>query len=206
MYGQNRSLADSQITPLACDSYGRLMVNASLDGDLYKAFFPSVAAGANRVYFDLWNGSTDRIVQIVQVVPVADGSAAVTGVVGVNLFLTRTTDIGTAGTAAVAESTALTATPAISKLDPRTAALPATITARALPTGGATAGAVLGFNSQFTEETSIATYWRSNLLNMPGAYASPLIVTQGTGIRVVQGSVASVGNIAFEILLSVRRP
>ena len=206
IFGQDKRKADSQSVPIAAGPLDRLMVNNVLDGDIYKIFFPSVAVGANKVFLDLFNGSTDLIVQVAQVVPIADGSVAVVGTLGVNLFLTRTTDVGTGGTAAVAESTALTATPAISKIDPRSPALSATITARAAPGGGATAGAVLGFNSQFSEETALPTYIRNNLLNLPGAYASPLIVTPNTGIRVVQGAVASVGNMAFEILFSVRKP
>lgn len=205
MFGQDRNRPDSQETPIAADKLGRLMINAALDGDLYKLFFPSVAVGANRVFLDLWNGSIDLMLQIAHAVPIADGSAAVTGTLGVNLFLTRTTAIGTGGTAAVVESTALTATPAITRLDPRAPQCPATITARSLPTGGGTAGAVVGFNSQFSEETSIATYLRNDLLNIHGAYASPLIIMPGGGIRIVQGAVASVGNIAFEILFSLRR-
>ena len=205
MFGQDRNKADSQETPIAADALSRLMVNIALDGDIYKLFFPSVAVGASKVFLDIWNGSTNLLMQIAHAVPIADGSVAVAGTLGVNLFLTRTTAIGTGGTLAVAESDALTATPAIARLDPRSPQCPATITARAAPGGGATAGAVVGFNSQFSEETSIATYIRNDLLNIHGGYASPLIVMPGTGIRIVQGSVASVGNMAFEILFSLRR-
>jgi hypothetical protein len=205
LFGQDKRKADSQNVPLAADFLQRLMVNPVLDGDIYRLFFPSVAVGANLVFLDLWNGSADQIVQVAQVVPIVDGSAAVVGVLGVNLFLTRTSDIGTAGTAAAAESTALTTTPAISKIDPRSPAFPTTITARSKPTGGATAGAVLGFNSQFSEETAFPTYLHNDLLSLTGAPSVPLIVTPGTGIRVIQGAVASVGNIAFGILLSVRK-
>lgn len=207
MTGQDKRRIDSQDVPLAADFLQRLMVNASIDGDIYRIFFPSVAAGANKVYLDFFNASTDKtLVQVAQVVPIADGSVAVVGTLGVNLFLTRTTDIGTGGTAAVAESTALTTTPAISKIDPRSPALPATITARAAPGGGATAGAVIGFDSRFSEETAFPTYIRNDLLSLTGAPVSPLIIPAGTGIRVIQGAVASVGNIAFGILFSVRKP
>jgi hypothetical protein len=205
MTGQDKRRVDSQDVPIAADFLQRLMVNSVLDGDIYRLFFPSQAVGANLVFLDLWNGSTDLLVQVAQVVPIADGSVAVVGTLGVNLFLTRTTAIGTAGTAAVAESAALTATPAISKLDPRSPNLPATITARITPTGGATAGAVIGFNSQFSEETALPTYLRNDLLSLTGSPSIPLIVTPSTGIRVVQGAVASVGNIAFGVLFSVRR-
>jgi hypothetical protein len=78
------------------------------------------------------------------------------------------------------------------------------ISARFTPAGGATAGAVIGFNSIFTEETAWPTYIRSNMVEgaQPGIN-SKLTVRPGTGIRVVQGTVASVGNIGFDVLFQV---
>ena len=75
------------------------------------------------------------------------------------------------------------------------------MSARLTPTGGATAGAWLGYASVYTEETNSAPYIsmlndlaRRNLDDSP-----PILVKPGTGISVVQGSVASVGNIGFEV-------
>lgn len=204
MFGQNRNLADSQTTPIAADALGRLMVNGALDGDLYRAFFPSVAAANNKVYLDLWNGSTDLILQIAQVVPICDGEVAAAGTTGINLFLTRTTAIGTGGTAAVAEGAVLTV-PAISRVDSRSPQCPATITARAAPAGGATGGAILGASAQVGETAGYAMYWPTNMANAVSAYASPVIVSPSTGIRVLQSALSLVGNLVFEILFSVRR-
>jgi hypothetical protein len=172
------------------------------NGVLYKLFVPASAAGANKVYFDFWNGS-DKDVEIASVVPIASGAVAVVGTLAVDLFLTRTTAIGTGGTEATLEGTALTAA-TISRLDSDGPPLRTGISARLAPAGGATAGAVLGFNSQFTEETALPTYFRSNLVEgaQPGIN-SVLTVRPGTGIRVVQGAVASVGNIGFDVLFQV---
>jgi len=172
------------------------------NGVLYKLFVPASAAGANKVYFDFWNGS-DKDVEIASVVPIASGAVAVVGTLAVDLFLTRTTAIGTGGTEATLEGTALTAA-TISRLDSDGPPLRSGISARLAPAGGATAGAVLGFNSQFTEETALPTYFRSNLVEgaQPGIN-SVLTVRPGTGIRVVQGAVASVGNIGFDVLFQV---
>jgi hypothetical protein len=172
------------------------------NGVLYKLFVPASAAGANKVYFDFWNGS-DKDVEIASVVPIASGAVAVVGTLAVDLFLTRTTAIGTGGTEATQEGTALTAA-TISRLDSDGPPLRSGISARLAPAGGATAGAVLGFNSQFTEETALPTYFRSNLVEgaQPGIN-SVLTVRPGTGIRVVQGAVASVGNIGFDVLFQV---
>ncbi len=170
---------------------------------LTRLFVPKQAAGASLVYFDLFNASgTGSRLNLLSVLPVVSGAATVTGTLSVDLFLTRTTAVGTGGTAATTSGTDVTAC----TFTPHDweGALHPSITARLTPTGGATAGAVLTFRSIFTEETSAASYYTvrdmarddNNLL--PG-----IIIKQGTGIRVVQGSVASVGNIGFNLLFDV---
>lgn len=167
----------------------------------YKLIVPYQAVGASKVYFDLWNGS-DKDIEVVSVVPIASGSAAVVGTLAVDLWLTRTTAIGTGGTGATLEGSSLTAATfcALAPTNP----LRAGISARLTPGGGATAGAVIGFNSLFTEETALPTYFRSNMVEaaQPGINTK-LVVKPNSGIRVVQGSVASVGNIGFDVLFQV---
>lgn len=197
--------AYDQERPVYVDDRGRISVNGGLDGDLYKLFVPAAAAGANKVFLDLFNATADKVIEMASVTPVQDGSVAVVGTLAVNLFLTRTTAVGTGGTAATKEGTDPTAA-TISKLDPSSPALPTGITARAAPGGGATAGAVLAYDSYFTEETSVSTYQRHNLVNVgPDGLGARVIVPPGSGIRVVQGAVASVGNIGFDVLFSVVR-
>jgi len=172
---------------------------------LYKLFVPSQAVGASLVYFDLFNpGSVGMDMDVLSVIPIVSGAVAVTGVVAVDLFLTRTTDVGTGGTAATAEGTSLTAM-TISRFDNSQPVALTMVSARLTPTGGATAGAVLAQRSVFTEETNAGTYIqvadmvRGQDPNLPG-----LLVPSGTGIRVVQGSVASVGNIGFDVLFNLK--
>lgn len=153
----------------------------------WSLFVPSQAVGASTVFFDLWNGSESERT-LTSLTAVKDGSVAVSGVVAVQLYLTRTTAVGTGGTEATEEGTALGAA-TLTKLQFR--ALPSGISARRTPTGGATAGAVVCERQIFTEETNAADYEGIEFLT------SALIVPAGTGIRVVQGSVASVGNIGF---------
>lgn len=165
---------------------------------LYKLFIPAQAVGANLVYFDFFNtGSVGYGVRLLSVAPVVVGSAAVTGVVAVDLYLTRTTAVGTGGTAATAEGTSLTAATFVA-LDSDQPLPLSTMSARLTPGGGATAGAVLSFCSVFTEETNAGTY--TPPLDL---VATPINVKAGTGFRVVQGSVASVGNIGFNVILEV---
>ena len=172
------------------------------NGIPYKLFVPLTAAGANKVYFDLWNGS-DKTIEIASVVPIASGAVAVVGALAVDLWLTRTTAIGTGGTGATLEGTALNAA-TFTRLDTDAPPLRAGISARFTPGGGATAGAVIGYNSMFTEETALPTYFKTNMVEaaQPGLN-SVLTVRPGTGIRVVQGAVASVGNIGFDVLFQV---
>lgn len=171
---------------------------------IYRLFVPSQAVGANVVHFDLFNanGSASEL-QILWLAPIVDASVAVAGSVGISLFLTRTTAVGTGGTAATNEGSSLTAA-TFTGHDTNQAISPS-ITARLTPTGGATAGAVISYRCVFGEETNAAAY------NVPPDMAAhgvdgvpPLIVPEGSGIRVVQSSVASAGSVAFGVIFKVR--
>lgn len=155
-------------------------------------FVPTQAVGASTVYWDLFNNS-DRDITVSSVCAIKDGETAVTGTLSVEMWLTRTTAVGTGGTTAAlptAASTSLTAA-AFTNLQQRE--LPSGITGRLTPTGGATAGAVISTRHLFSEETNAANYEPLEFLR------TPILVPEGTGIRVVQGSTASVGNIAFDV-------
>jgi hypothetical protein len=168
---------------------------------LYKLFVPAQAVGASLVYFDFFNtGSSGVDVKLRSLIPIVSGANAVTGLVGVDLFLTRTTAVGTGGTAATSSGTDVTAC-TISAFDcnqPLRAG-ELGISARLTPTGGATAGAVLSWRAVFTEETSAGAYYP--VRDMVHGDGCPIFA--GTGFRVVQGSVASVGNIGFDAVLEV---
>ncbi len=191
-------------THLASSKEYQAMVIADAGGhvlgtrDAYRAFFPSQAVGASKVFCDLFNATgSGNSLRIVQARAFPNLDTAVTGTLGIQLYLTRTTAVGTGGTAMTLEGTSLTA-PAISKLDPGSAALSASITARSAPAGGATAGAVIGWAGMFTEETNagsaVATALGGNLLSDSGY---DIVIPENTGVRVVQGTVASVGNVVI---------
>jgi hypothetical protein len=162
------------------------------------------AAGASQVHFDLFNAtSSGKTMKIISVKAIKDGSAAVTGVLGVKLYLTFTTAVGTGGTAHTENNTTITGT-SISEMDAANAALPAQVTGRLRPTGGATGGAVIATRNVFTEETSAASYAAVEFLDILNVSAmQPLVCAPNTGIRVVQGSVASVGNLDFEVIFEL---
>lgn len=165
----------------------------------YLLFVPKQATGADLVYFDLFNatGSLTEL-EVLSVRPVVSGAVAVSGVVGVDLHLTRTSAIGTGGTAATREGVDKAAA-TFTAID-NSAALNASITARLTPTGGATAGAVLSWGSVFSEETSAGTYIVADNLA-----PTPIIVRAGTGLRVIQGAVASVGNVGFNVIFRLTK-
>lgn len=172
-------------------------------GDFYKALWPSQAVGASKLYLDVFNATgTGKTMLVHSIRAYVDNDTAVTGTVGVQLDLFRTTAVGTGGTAATANGTVSTAA-TISNVNSSTA-LPAGVTGRLNPTGGATVGAWLGTRWVFTEETNAA----SAIAGTAGAgYINdlqvPIVVNENSGLRVNQGTVASVGNVSFEILFEL---
>ena len=157
---------------------------------LWTLFVPSQTSSASLVYMDLYNGS-DRDITVTSFVAIKDVAVAVTGLVSARLLLTRTTAVGTGGTAATSEGTDIAA-PAITRLQSNP--LPTGISARLTPTGGGTAGAIISERHVMPEELG-------NSANMEPLefLSSPLVVPEGTGLRIVQGTVASVGKIGFGV-------
>ena len=177
-------------------------INGSLPQ--YRMICPAQAVGANKVFLDLFNATgSGGTLRVLSAYCFVDNDTAVTGTLGVEISLTRTTAVGTGGTTATTNGTALTAI-TLSTMDTANAALSANITARSSPTGGATAGALIGQRWVFTEETSapsgIAGTLGAEFVRNEGA---DLIVRENTGLRFVQGTVASVGNLSFEITFEV---
>ena len=167
---------------------------------IWRALFPDQAVGAGKVFFDIFNGTAatanagNRVV-ISSVKALVAGDVAVSGVVGLNLHLHKTSAVGTGGTAATLQGTVNTAA-TISSVTPAPGGLPAGLTARLTPTGGATIGAWLAQVSCFTEETSSGAYQEYWLHDTS---QEPIVIGQGEGIKVIQGTVASVGSIGFMI-------
>ena len=197
-------------TQLASSKEYQVVMLAMPDGHIqgsmpqYRLICPSQAVGASKVFLDMFNATGSGVsLRILSAFCYVDNDTAVTGTLGVEVNLTRTTAVGTGGTAATLDGTSLTAI-TISEMDTNNPALSANITARSAPTGGATAGALLGQRWVFTEETAapsgIAGTLGAEFIRNEGA---DLIVRENTGLRFVQGAVASVGNLSFEITFEV---
>lgn len=169
---------------------------------MHKLILPAQASGANTVHFDLFAlAGTSLLIEAV--IPVVINSVAVTGLVGVDLFLTRTSAVGTGGTAATYGGSSLSAA-TITSIDNSELLNAGIVSARLTPTGGATAGEVIAARSVSTEETNAGSYIQVADMVRYGICTFPaLVVPGGQGIRVVQGSVASVGNIGYEVFFTV---
>ena len=163
-------------------------------------FIAKSPVGASEVFFDLFNAANSGYdLHVASVKPIVSGAVAVTGALGLDLFLTFTTAVGTAGTAATRTGTSLTAS-TFGSTSPVPSVLPLSISARRLPTGGATAGAVISHVEVFIEETNAGTYLDKDFISPK---MEDVVVPQGFGIQVQQGAVASVGNIGFMVVFAL---
>ena len=166
--------------------------------------FANSAVGANKVHYDLWNGSASTI-EIHGIWVNNDFAVGVTGTVAMRIDLFRTTAVGTTGTLFTFENTAATET--ITRMDPAGATLAAGISMRKAPGGGATTGAFVG-QAYFQQEEGITsigylTQWM-NMVRYAGMDdVKELVVPAGTGIKIQQGSVAAVGQCGVRIVFTV---
>jgi hypothetical protein len=189
-----------QVVMLA-DHSGHIQGSAST----YLYCSPPIAVGSNKLFLDLFNATgSGRVIDIrgIWLQPKLD--VAVTGAVGTRLDLYRTSAIGTGGTAASVDSATVdVAGGNFTKMDESLAALPAQITARVGPAGGATISRWLFPMTVAPEESNTSMGYMSQFFNMiPQSYAGfaqPLVVRENTGILVKQNAVASVGSISVLI-------
>lgn len=168
---------------------------------------PDVVAGSNKLFLDIFNASgSAKVIKVRGIYPIMKTDVAVVGVLGLRFDLFRTSAVGTGGTPAVYQSaTRDVAGGSIVPLDFNNPSLPAQITARHLPAGGATAAAWLRRGTCFVEETNAATYWCNGSFNFLTADAGgqPLVLREGQGLLIQQGSIATLNNIAFTVVFSV---
>lgn len=171
----------------------------------YMLFVPPQAAAANKIFFDLFNAAgSAKNIEINGIWAVVKTDVAVTGTLGVEIQVSRTSAVGTGGTAVGYNGTSFAAG-SITPKDTNNAALPAQITARVVPTGGATIAGVWWNNYLFTEETNVSSQVSQffNLVPAMNSELQSLTLREGQGLRVNQGAVASVGSLGFLIDFSV---
>lgn len=151
---------------------------------------PRVTTAAATDFFDLFNATgSGRIVRLRGLWPAIQITAASAIVPSFQFSLIRTSAVGTGGTTV---STTATAAPAagagcISQFSTLDSALPAQITARTLPTGGATAAAFLFNILMCSEETNAAVYLSQQINWLPELpYAPPFELQENQGVKLRQ--------------------
>ncbi|CAN0504271.1 unnamed protein product, partial [Phaeothamnion confervicola] len=123
----------------------------------YTWWVPGAAVGASKLYADLFNASgSGKTLELRGLWAIPKTDVAVTGVVSVEIGLYRTSAVGTGGTAHTYNGGSASTTHVITPWDTANAAPPTQVTARSLPTGGATISALYWAQYLSTEETNAA--------------------------------------------------
>ena len=168
---------------------------------------PLAAVGANKLFLDIFNATgSGKLIDLrgIWIIPKTDVS--VTGALGIRVDLYRTSDIGTGGTAWNYKSaTRDVAGGNVTPSDTNNAALPAQITGRYLPTGGATISEWIFPTFSLGEETSTSQAFMSQYQNlMPHLFfGQKWSLREGQGLLLKQGAVAATGNIMFLIAFTI---
>ena len=171
----------------------------------YGLIIPPAAVGASKVFFDLFNASVlGVILRLRKLFAFVAADVAVTGAINVRLDTMRTKAVGTGGTAATTIPNASRTAAAFWSFSPTNPALPLGVTARALPTAGATDDAWLWPSYVPTEETNAGTPLAQYFNVLPEMPLNQTIeLPGGYGIKVQQGTVAGVGSVGFLLALTV---
>lgn len=190
------SAKEHQVVMVADDS-------GHIQGSLPTYFYctPPSAVGANKLHMDFFNAAgSGKIVDVRGLWLIPKTDVAVVGAVATRMDIYRTSAVGTGGTAGVYDS----ATPDVAggnftKFDESNAAIPAQITTRLVPTGGATIQRWLFPNFIAMEETATSMAYMTQFQNcIPMfSFGQKLTCREGQGLLFKQGSVVSVGSISI---------
>jgi hypothetical protein len=152
-------------------------------------------AAARTTHFDLFNASGSGVVLEIHGVFILPALTAVAGI-GLTWELILTSAVGTGGSSLTPR-----------KLDTTNNNLPAQVTARGKPTGGATTNYILTYMNSSSEETSPYAGMAS-ILNHLAFAASPDVQTitlnEGEGIKVDQTFNSSIGTTNIRVVFSVK--
>lgn len=185
------------------------VVTADADGHIrgslpaWGLVIPPSAVGANKIYFDLFNNAAGTILRLRKLFVIVATDVAVTGTLGVRVDTMRTSAVGTGGTTATTTTNASKTAAAFWPFA-GTGTLPSGISCRAIPTGGATDEQWLWPQYLFTEETNASTQMAQFFNLLPELTTEQSIeLPTGKGLKVIQGTVASVGSLAFLVVFTI---
>lgn len=194
----------------------QVLMTADPDGHIrgslpaWGLIIPPSAVGASKIYFDMFNNQASTVLRLRKLFAIAALDVAVAPVLGIRVDTMRTSAVGTGGTAAVGPTSASKTAAAFWPFTPGNT-LPAGVTARTVPTGGATDQAWLWPSYFGLEETNVATgaggvsaYLNQYFNLLPELTTEQSIeLPQGNGLKVVQGTVAAAGNIGFLVIFTI---
>jgi hypothetical protein len=168
--------------------------------ETYSWWIPPAAVGANKLYADLFNAAgSGKVLELRGLWAIPKTDVAVTGAVGVEVGLYRTSAVGTGGTAHTYNGGSAATAHVITPVDTANATPPAGITARLGPAGGATIAALLWAQYIPTEESATSMAYLAafqNLLPM-GTMTQRPTLREGQGLLIKQGTVAGAGSLGF---------
>lgn len=148
-------------------------------------------AAARTTHFDLFNASgSGKIIEVVGlfIIPTL---VAVAGV-GLTWELIKTSAVGTGGTTLTPRS-----------MDSTNAALPAGVTARSKPTGGATTNFILSYQNTSSEETNPYAGMASILNHLTFSQmldVQSIILREGEGLKLDQTTSSAVGSTNVQLI------
>jgi hypothetical protein len=166
----------------------------------YIATIPGVAGAAAKIHWDLFNAVGSGVLlelRAVFITPVL--TAAVTGTVSPDFDLIRTSAVGTAGTVLAEAATA----PSLSRFDSNNAVLPAQVTMRNAPTGGATSAAFLMRQYITQEETQAGaqlSQWQNILPET--AMGQRFTAREGQGFKMLQNTLGVAQNFTHIVVFT----
>ena len=188
---------------IQADSDGQVL------GSLLTYFYvtPAAAVGASKLYLDIFNATgSGKVMDIrgIWIIPKTD--VAITGALGIRVNLYRTSAVGTGGTTWAYKSATLdVAGGNVNPLDTNNDVLPAQITARHLPTGGATIAQWIFPTYSLGEESATSQAYMSQYQNiMPVlTWGQKFAIRENQGILLKQGAIAATGSIGFLIVFTI---
>lgn len=175
----------------------------------YSWWLPGVAAGASKLYGDIYNSSASTyLVEVRGIWAIPKTDVANAAVVAIEVLLCRTNAIGTSGTTNLYQTGTGSSQHNIAPFDTANSSAPfsgtSTISARAVPAGGATISTLWWSQYVFPEETNAGTYISAMTNLLPNTImAQRLTLNPGQGLLIKQGTVASSGSMAFLSCLTV---
>lgn len=167
----------------------------------YSWWVPTTAVGSSKLFAEIWNGTTGTLeIRGLWAIPRAD--TAVTATIGVEVGLYRTSAAGTGGTLYTYNGgTGSTGFHVITPYDTTNTALSTGmgVSARAVPTGGATISAIWWAQYVWTEETNAPATAMSAYTNLlpTGLLAQRITLNSSQGFLIKQGAIAGAGNLSF---------